>query len=193
MTAQVSPDLPPGRTLSVSGGGDVTIVAAAGAPAVDIGRAWVIEVMDSPIATVYNRTQSKTYSRQWNLCMDQANHGDLIEISPGAVHGATSEMNNYFNGLDSCMLAVSKGVRIRNIPGRGRWSLFPGDEVLLTGNKSGIVVFSPEEMGGRFPISIEGFAFDNWGQFGDSLGVRIRERLKTMVRSRRRSGKSATA
>jgi hypothetical protein len=153
----------------------VKIVAAADAPVVDLGRAWIIEVMDSPIATVFNRTLNRTYTRQWNQCMLDAQHGDVIEISPGAVHGSLSEMNNYFNGLDSCLLAVSKCVTIRNIPGRGRWTPYVGDEELLNGNRSGIVVFSPQEVGGRAPVVIEGFAFDNWGQRGDSNGVKVRQ------------------
>jgi len=159
----------------LSPNGDLKIAAAANAPPVDIAQPWVIEVMDSPIATVFNRTLGRTYQRQWNRCMEEARHGDLIEISPGAVHGDRSEMANYFNGLDSCMLAVWKGVTIRNIPGRGRWGLLAGDEELLTGGRSGIVIFSPQEIGGRFNITVEGFAFDNWGQFGDSSGIRVRQ------------------
>jgi hypothetical protein len=192
LIAQVSPDLPPGRTLSLAANGDLAIVAAPNAPPVDLAQPWVIEVMDSPIATVFNRTLGRTYQRQWNRCMEDARHGDLIEVSPGAIHGDRSEMSNYFNGLDSCMLAVSKGVTIRNIPGRGRWGLLPGDEELLTGGRSGIVIFSPQEMGGRFDVVLEGFEFDNWGQRGDSIGIRVRESYSIDVGSWNRYHRSLT-
>ena len=188
MTVTVSPDLPPGRTLSVSAGGDVTIASAADAPAVDIGRPWVIEVMASPIATIVNATKGISYlpgqtyptvggqpANRWNAVMGQASHGDTIEISPGAVHSVPDDLRNYWTGLDACMLAVWKAVNLRNMAGRGRWRLYP-DDTYLAADRGGIVIFAPAEMDGpvRGSVVIEGFAFDNWGNTAGSPGVKVR-------------------
>lgn len=177
MTVQVSPDLPPGRTLSVSNTGEVSIVSGSNAPGVDIRRPWVIDVMDSPIATIINVTKGVTYppaDGNWNTVMAAASHGDVIHISPGAVHKSPADMSNYFNGLDTCMLAIWKGLTIRNIPGRGRWRLYNGTDLML-GGKSGIVIFEPAAIEGRYPFVVEGFEYDNWGQNGDSNGFKIRQ------------------
>jgi len=61
MAAEVSPDLPPGRVLTMSTAGDVTIVAAADAPTVDIRRPWSISVTDSELATAQNMRTGQVY------------------------------------------------------------------------------------------------------------------------------------
>jgi len=44
MTAKMAPALPTGRTLTVTAQGHVQIVAAVGAPNVDLVGPWVIDV-----------------------------------------------------------------------------------------------------------------------------------------------------
>ncbi len=179
MIADSSPDLPPGRTLGISTTGQVLIKATADAPPVDIKRPWVIEVKDSPIATIFNRTKGKTYGKtyngtNWYQCMEEANDGDLIEISPGAINQTVADCQNYFYFLDNTAMTISKGVTIRNIPGRGRWSLFAAG-VTIPSSLSGITIFSPTALEGRKSFTIEGFNIvDQFGIDRDAYGVRIR-------------------
>ncbi len=184
LLAEVSPDLPPGRTLSIAAGGDVNIVAAADAPAADLHRPWIIEVMDSPIATMFNRTKGTSYGplrgTRWYDCILAASDGDLIEISPGAINSKLSDANTaYAWGLDNTGMAIVRGVTIRNIPGRGRWRVWPvGIDVnTVAPSASGITIFEPgmPEMGGRKTIVIEGFdVSDQFGTARDAYGIRIR-------------------
>ncbi len=44
MTAKVTPALPSGRTLTVTAQGYVQIIAAVGAPNVDVTGPWLVEV-----------------------------------------------------------------------------------------------------------------------------------------------------
>lgn len=191
-----SPDLLPGQSLSLNAGvlsivsdGTVPTVNgdASGSPVDSISaRDIVIEVMDSPIATIVNVTKGLTYppgsypstsqgATRWANVMAQASTGDTLEVSPGSIQ-QVGETGNYWNGLDSCLLAIYRGVNIRGMSGRGRWTLYPND-LPLTGGASGIVVFAPAEVedGSRYNITIEGFQFNNWGRNGDSNGIKIRQ------------------
>lgn len=180
MDVQVSPDLPPGRTLSVTGTGDVTITAVADAPQVRMDRTWRIELMpNGNLATLVNATRGITYnasSNNWNTMMAAASNGDTIEISPGFIHASQADMNNYFsNNIQGALLAVWKAVNLKGMDGRGRWELYAGDDILTneSRNASGIVVYSPSDLGVRGNISIADFQFDNWAQSGAASGVRI--------------------
>lgn len=189
-----SPDLLPGQTLSLSGTtlnlvGDSTVPTvndATSGSAIDTisARDVHIEVMDSPIATIYNRTQVTTFGKThngttWFSCIDAANDGDVIEISPGAINETNADCTNYFNGLDNSGMVVVKGVTIRNIPGRGRWRLFPAG-VTPAATRSGITIFGPTSLNGyaapyRKTIVIEGFDItDQFGTERDAYGCRVR-------------------
>jgi hypothetical protein len=190
MSVQVSPDLPPGRSLALSAEGEVSVVSAADSPVVTIDRPWVIEVMDSPIATIRNVTQNITYEyaptgswpahdnqarNRWNWVIGQAHAGDIIEISPGAAQAVEADSSNYHsNSVDSCGLAVLKPLTIRNMSGRGRWRVYPADATFAD-NRNGIGVFLRAEMYDhtRTDIVLEGF--DLTDQFlTNAVGVRMR-------------------
>ncbi len=180
-----SPELPPGRTLTVSDSGEVAISATGDSPAVRLDRTWAIEVLDSPIATVVNVTRGITYppgsysstsqgATRWAHVMLQASHGDIIEVSPGAIQQLGEARGSYFQGLDSCILPIWKVCTLRNMAGRGRWSMYPNDD-LRTSNLCGINIFSPAEIDGRRgEFVIEGFELDNWGNRADSSGIKVR-------------------
>jgi hypothetical protein len=191
MVVQVSPDLPPGRTLSLASNGDVNVVAESGAPQADLHRPWVIEVMESPIATVVNVTKGITYpyaatgnwprhdgqaANRWNWVIGQASAGDIIEISPGAVQAVIADAVNYHsNNLDSCGLAVIKPLIIRNMPGRGRWRVWPAGVVGLEANRNAIGVFDTSSMYDTTRGNIVLQGFDLTDQFlTDAVGVRLR-------------------
>jgi hypothetical protein len=182
---QTSPDLPPGRTVVIAGNGDLSIESAADAPAANLHRPWVIEVLASPIATIFNRTQGTTFGKNYNgtnwfQCIDAAADGDVIEISPGAINATEADCANYFNGLDNSGMVVVKGVTIRNIPGRGRWRLFPAGTT-VGASRSGITIFAPSDLTGypfplRKTIILEGFDItDQFGANRDAYGLRIRQ------------------
>lgn len=168
------------RTTST---GELIVEAAPDAPHAELRRPWTIEVLASPLATMHNRTLDKTYGKAhngttWVQCMLEARDGDLIEISPGAINQSEADTLNYYsNNLDSCGMTILKGVTIRNMPGRGRWRLYPA-RTTFASNRNGIGIFSPLDGGdisGRLTISIEGFDLtDQFGPFG--VGVRMRSR-----------------
>lgn len=184
-----SPDLLPGMSLSLASGtlslvGDSTVPTVNGdspGSLVDLvsGRDIVIEVMDSPIATIHNRTKGTTYGKNhngttWYACLDAASDGDLIEISPGAINATEADCNNYFSSLDNSGMVVTRQVTIREIPGRGRWRLFPAG-ASISASRSGITIFEPAAVGGRKTYSISGFDIsDQWGTNRDSYGARVR-------------------
>jgi hypothetical protein len=198
-TFYASPDLLPGETLALNGTtlqivGDATVPTVDGSASgsvLDIisARDISIEVLDSPaLATIVNVTQGITYApgadytgrvsdpgygvNRWNAVMTEANPNDVIEISPGYVQGSNADMANYYSAnLNSAMLAVWKPVTIRNMVGRGRWRLFNGADYLSTG-RSGIVIFSPGDIGQRGSFVVEGFEVDNFGT--DGFGLRAR-------------------
>lgn len=137
--AQASPDLLPGQSLSIAANvlsllSDSTLPTVNGSLGAVINavsdRNIYIEVMDSPIATIYNRTQGTRFGvisdgTTFYQCMQAANHNDLIEITPGALFRNTGDCAGYYTGLKDCSMAIFKGVTVRGIPGRGRWRLFP--------------------------------------------------------------------
>lgn len=192
--AEVSPDLPPGLTLQITGT-DLEVVGDSTVPTIDgsssgsvldlaSGVDHTFEVLDSAIATIVNVTQSITYApgsypmssqgaTRWGNVMGALNPGDVLEVSPGAIQ-QEGESGNYFSGLDSSLLAIWKpNVTIRKMTGRGRWSLYPVDTA-LAGTAHGICIYSPTEIGGQGSFDISGFAFDNWGGTSGSNGIRIR-------------------
>lgn len=187
LLVQASPDLPPGRTLTVAGNGDVSIVSASDAPAANIHRPWIIELLDAPTAMIYNRTKGASYGKNspsgkdWYHCQDEASDGDTIEITPGALYatiadanGSSHGHNHYFQGLDNGTMPVFKAGTIRNIPGRGRWRLLPAN-VIAPASYSGITIFEPSAVGGRKTFTIEGFDItDQWGTNRDAYGARVR-------------------
>jgi hypothetical protein len=76
----------------MSTAGDVTIVAAADAPTVDIRRPWSISVTDSELATAQNMRTGQVYGytqtgtrRNIQFAISEAADGDTIQISPGAI------------------------------------------------------------------------------------------------------------
>ncbi len=188
MTAEVSPDLPPGRSLIMSAMGDVTIVAAADAPSVDIRRPWAISVTDSELATAQNMRTGQVYGytqsgarRNIQYAISEAADGDTIQISPGAIYSpGVGDGSTY---LEGACLHVWKSLTITNIPGEARWRLAPRGIAYVAG-MSGIVIREPNQSysnsgdtdtsNPRKTIVIQGFDFNNWGINGDDLGVKIR-------------------
>jgi hypothetical protein len=170
-----SPDLLPGQTLSLAGS-TLSLVNDSTLPTADSPRDVVIEVMDSAVSPMIRRVTSgraKDYpsaaypSGRWNTIMSEAIEGDVFEIAPGAIHAQFSDLNNYHsNSLNPAMLVISKpGLTLRNMTGRGRWSLYP-DRSLIASDRNGIVIYKPGasgDMTGRGSFWLEGFAFDNWG------------------------------
>jgi hypothetical protein len=187
--AEATPGLLPGQTLSIASG-TLSLVGDNTVPTVNNGdavldaisdRDVVIEVMDAPLASFQNLRTGTTYGKAhngttWYQCMSASLDGDTVEISPGAINESEADCSNYeSNSLDSCGMVVGKGLTIRNIPGRGRWRLFPRT-VTPASNRNGIGIFSPTDSGlisGRLNITIEGF--DLTDQFlTNGCGVRIR-------------------
>lgn len=201
-TIYASPDLLPGVTLQLSGStlsavGDATVPTVDGSSSGSAkdaisARDVVLTVAESPaIATIVNVTQSITYAygtnytgrtgglavNRWNAVMTECNAGDVIEISPGYIHGQDTDAANYYSqNLDSAMLAVWKPCTIRNMSGQGRWKIREGTG-WLSAARSGIVVYAPAEISARGTFVIEGFDIDNFGT--DGFGVRVRNDSKT--------------
>jgi len=187
-TVQVSPDLPPGRALSVTAGGSVVITSAADAPVTSIERPWIVEVMEGPMATIVNATKGITYeygrnytgrsadqvANRWNAVMAEASTNDIIEVSPGAIQGVGADSACYFNTLDSSLLSIWKPITLRGMPGRGRWRVF-ADRSRATSGVNGITIHSPADMRVRGNIVLSDFELDNWGRFADSFGIRVRD------------------
>ena len=185
----VSPDLLPGETLELDGS-TLQIVGDYTVPTVDDTRDVVIEVVESPaVATIVNVTQSITYpysssytgrtgsqaANRWNAVMHEAAVNDIIEVSPGAIHGASGDLTNYWsNNLDSSMLAIWKPVTIRGISGRGRWWLYT-DDTYASADINGITIYAPGEIdAGRGTFALSDFSFGNWGPNSSNKGIRIR-------------------
>jgi hypothetical protein len=193
MNAQVSPDLPPGRTLAVTPAGDVNITAAPGAVALDVLRPSIITVTDSELATAQNMRTGQIYGftqggsrRNIQYAITEAADGDTIQISPGAIWSPGVGDGSAY--LETACLHVWKSLTITSIPGQGRWRLAPRSIPFVAGH-SGIVIREPSQTysnpgdtntsNPRKTIVIEGFDFDNWGVNGDDLGVKIRSNRST--------------
>lgn len=200
-TLQVSPDLLPGITTRINGTqaeavGDATVPQILSTDTDPVrsavrDRDVVFEVLDSPIATIVNVTRGITYeygtdytgrtsnqpANRWNAVMREANPGDIIEVSPGAIHGNSSDFQNYWNGnLDSTLLAVVKPVTIRGMAGRGRWRPYV-DRTPAAGGQNGITIFAPAEgwdITTRGNIVLSDFEMDAWGKNGNSFGIKVR-------------------
>lgn len=196
--AYASPDLLPGQRLVLDGTtlnlvGDATVPTVDGAAAgsaVDAisARGVVIEVIESPaIATIVNVTRGITYEwganytgrtgnqavNRWNAVMAEANANDIIEVSPGAIQGPGGT-TNYWNGIDSTILAIWKPITLRGMTGRGRWRLYPNRD-FATQSPNGITIFAPNEIdSGRGAFTISDFEYDCWGNTSGSYGLRIR-------------------
>ena len=169
-----------GAVLSLVGDSTVPTVAPTSADAVLAAIAdtsfAAIEVMDSPVSPMIRRLRpgglkdypSDVYtSGRWNTIMAEAIAGDEFEIAPGAIHAQLADLNNYHsNNLNSALLSIIKpGITLRNMPGRGRWSLYPDRSQVGTG-RNGICIYSPGSSGdmtGRGSFWLEGFEFDNAG------------------------------
>lgn len=197
-TVYASPDLLPGESLVVSGGtlsivGDSTVPTVDGSAAGSAkdaisARDIAIAVIDSPAAaTVVNVTRGITYApgasytgrtgseavNRWNAVMNEANPGDIIEISPGYLHQVNGDLANSWSGGaltggSGTMLSIWKPCTIRNMSGQARWRLWNGTDY-LSGSRWGIGIFSPSEIGARGDFVIEGFEIDNFGV--DGFGV----------------------
>jgi hypothetical protein len=188
LTIEMSPDLPPGRTLSMSAAGDITIVAAADAPDVDIRRPWAISVLDSELATAQNMRTGQVYGytqsgprRNIQYAISEAGDGDTIQISPGAIWSpGVGDGSTY---LEGACLHVWKALTITNIPGQARWRLAP-QKIPYVAGMSGLVIREPNQTysnpgntdtsNPRKTIVIQGFDFNNWGINGDDHGIRVR-------------------
>lgn len=197
-----SPDLLPGQSLQLSGT-TLYLVGDSTVPTVndsDSGTAnllnrisdrdVVIEVMDSPYATIQNSRTGTTYPTQaglWNRLLGvfgstqgEVLDGDTLFISPGAIHQTEADMNNYPSGsLGGAMLALYRRINLRNFPGRGRWTIFNGELANQPRNAGGIGIYAPEDIGGQGDFTIEGFQFDNWGQTGSACGIRVYHNYRT--------------
>lgn len=193
-----SPDLLPGQTLQLKGGtlslvGDATVptvngdVAGSALDAIS-ARDVIIEVIESEHAVAQNMRTGIRYGfgqpgNRINIqrAIEAAQDGDELQISPGAIYIPGSGDGSTY--LEGAMLAVYKGLTIRNIPGRGRWYLAPKGVPYLDG-LSGLVIREPSQTysnagdsstaNPRKTILIEGFDFFNWGRNGDDLGVKVR-------------------
>ena len=172
----------------MSTAGDVTIVAAADAPTVDIRRPWSISVTDSELATAQNMRTGQVYGytqtgtrRNIQFAISEAADGDTIQISPGAIWSpGVGDGSTY---LEGACLHVWKSLTITNVPGEARWKLAP-QRIPYVAGMSGIVIREPNQTysnsgdtdtsNPRKTIVIQGFDFNNWGINGDDLGVKIR-------------------
>lgn len=198
-----SPDLLPGQRLELAvNGTTLNLVGDATVPTVDgaaVGSAIdtisardvVIEVIESPaVATIVNVTRGITYPygadytgrvsnpgfgvNRWNAVMTEANAGDIIEVSPGAIQGASSDRNNYYNTLDTSLLSIWKPITLRGMAGRGRWRVYV-DRSLAASGCNGITIHSPADIAGRGSFVLSDFEMDNWGQNANSFGIRVRD------------------
>jgi hypothetical protein len=197
-----TPTLLPGQALQVSGT-TLQLVSGSTTPLVDgstpgsyldtvSARDIVIEVMDSVVSPMIRRVTAGRYKEypsdgdyshyaypgRWNTLLREAIAGDEFEVAPGCIHAIAQDFQNQtMNSVnDGGLLTIDTPIgAIRNMPGRGRWSLYPGTEVNtdVTRSASGILLIEPEIIGGRANLTIEGFEFDNWSQSG--FGVRVRE------------------
>jgi len=189
MFAEVSPDLPPGRSLAVAGNGDVTVTAAPDAPPANLHRPWVIEVMNTEQATARILRTGELFgagqaggNKNIQFAMTRMQDGDILEISPGAIWIPGNGDGSFY--LEGGCLHVWKSCTIRNMPGRGRWRLAPRSTSYVN-NYSGIVIREPNQTysdvgdntrsNPRKTIVIEGFDFDNWGITDADSAVRMRE------------------
>lgn len=192
-TAYAWPGLLPGQALQISGT-TLNLVGDSSVPTVNGDSAGSgvdfasdvdqrIVVVDSPYATIrliragsligtYGKGQS-TPTTWWNA-MFAAQDGDVIEISPGAINASEADCANYYNGLDSCGMAIVRGVTIRPIDEPG-WRLFP-EGATIADNRNGICIYHPfdgGEISGRLTISIQGGNLVD--QFKtNGCGIRIR-------------------
>lgn len=196
--SRVDPDLPNDVVLQQVGGA-LYAVGGPNVPSVDpaspdaviaaiANRSRIVEVMDSPMATIRNATKDITYDyvapgsfwaqydgqtqNRWNAVWGQMDAGDVIEISPGAVHAVDQDASHYYsNSLDSCGLHISKGGTFKSMTNRGRWRVWPAG--FNTGNRNALGIFSPGDTGARADVTLEGF--DITDQFStNGAGVRIR-------------------
>lgn len=197
MSLEVSPDLPPGRTLTRSANGDVVIESAPDAPPANLHRRWIIEVLEGEAATAKILRTGELFGpgqsgRNKNVqhAMERMRDGDVLEVSPGAIWvPGNGDGSQYLEG--GC-LHVWKSCTIRNVPGRGRFRLAPRS-VDFVSNASGIVIREPNQTysdegdtqrsNPRKTIVIEGFDFDNWGVTDSDFGIRMRANSPRMAGS----------
>lgn len=184
-----SPDLLPGQTLSASGTalnivGDSTVptVSASDSAGANIlntisDRDVFIEVMDSPLATIYNRTAGTTWGKNhngttWYDCIQAAADGHTIEITPGAINATTADAPYGGCGMFIYRSVTIQRVTASGVPSRGRWRLYPLGYSPGSGY-DGILVASPIAYG-RKTVLIEGFDItDQWGTAAN--GVQMSE------------------
>jgi hypothetical protein len=202
-TVSASPDLLPGQTLSLSGS-TLSIVGDSTVPTVDgtvsgspkdtiSGRDIVIEVLDSPLARARNLRYPLVWwgqgepadtifglpgghSRLANVLSPEYGttpciSGDTIEISPGAIAATGAEASAIEDGG---FLHVLTSVHMKNIDGRGRWSLLPQGVSPNDNGHHGIIIHRPGAawLQERISATIEGFDFNNYGSAASAVRIR---------------------
>lgn len=129
---------------------------------------------------MYGYTETGDY-RHIQQAMVDAQDGDVIQISPGAIFAPnTGDGSSY---LENGMLHVWKSVTLMGIPGLGRWRLAPSD-VPYVDLWTGLVIREPFQTysdsgdhtrgNSNKTIVIQDFDPSNWGRGSADLGIKVR-------------------